>query len=174
MQWQKIWSVKEPTQRQWQNFVWQWFRLCFCVDWTPGLQQKESWENHKAFTTKVFVTWWENTLRKREEIKRERWKHPNHGILEQKCQPFPIETHAKRRKWALWKQLLEFRKESVEKTRGATEPSKNVNEVLWWKQPHTTEKKMTEMKCFWCEWLNFHFWTFSDIEWCLKHSETMS
>ena len=77
------------------------------------------------------------------------WKYPNHQILEQKCALFPIATYIKRRRGTLWKYFLEFRKELIEETKGATVPAKNVNKVLWWKQPYITKQEMVDLKNFW-------------------------
>lgn len=77
------------------------------------------------------------------------WEYPNHVILENKCQLFPIETYIKRRRGTLWKYLLEYRKELVEETAAATTPAKNPNKILWWRQPYIKKEEMAELKNFW-------------------------
>ena len=54
-----------------------------------------------------------------------------------------------RRQGTLWKYSKEYRKDLVEEMEQTKVPSRNVNKVLWWKQPYITKDEIKKMKKIW-------------------------
>ena len=106
---------------------------------------KKDWQKLESFHNRALRYMTGQHIRKEGD----EWKYPNHTVLEGQCQLFPIQTYIKRRRGTLWKYLKEYRKELVEEMEKASVPPKNVNKILWWKQPYITKEEMKEMKNFW-------------------------